>query len=68
MKFPDDYEMVDCLTQHARLDLSKSPPVVTDDPTDTPWNAPEYLRISSYDSSPVVATGPADAGPEQPKP
>ncbi len=34
----EDMRLKDCLTQHARLDLSVYPPEVRDDPTDTPWD------------------------------
>jgi hypothetical protein len=71
MRYPDDLELVDCLTQHARLDLSKEHPEVTDDPTDSPWGAREVLRISS-DGYPVVASeqpgSPQDDGAEKGKP
>ena len=35
---PDDLKLKDCLTQHARLDLSVYPPEIRDDPTDSPWD------------------------------
>ena len=36
---PDELELVDCLTRHARLDIGKKPSEQQPDPTDSPWDA-----------------------------
>ena len=35
---PDELELVDCLTRHARLDILKAPSQQQPDPTDSPWD------------------------------
>ena len=42
---PDELELVDCLSRHARLDITKKPTEQPPDPNDSPWDdAPEKPR------------------------